>query len=125
MAAFAMFLRLEGGPKLVTVKAPDGSEEKVEAAKEYPDDEKRDVYAKEIADFAASVKADNVPFGLAPTTSPSITAFGIAETTPVTVIIYNRMRMAQRWELKLDELTDAKVAEILSATETMIAGPKK
>jgi hypothetical protein len=122
-----MFLKIEGGPKLVTVKAPDGSEEKVEAAKEYPDEDvdKREKAAKEVADFAALVKANNVPFGLAPNSSPSITAFGIAETTPVTVIIYKGMRMARRWELKTDELTDQKIAEILSATENMITGPKK
>ncbi len=125
LASFVMFLKLDGGPKLVTVKGPDGSEEKVEAAKEYPDDEKRDVYAKEIGDFATAVAADNVPFGLAPTTSPSITAFGIVETTPVTVIIYKGFRMARRWELKMDELTPEKISEILNATEAMITGVKK
>ena len=136
LAAFMMYLRLEGGPKLVTVKAPDGSDEKVEAAKEYPDDEKRDVYAKELSDFAKLVVADNVPFGLAPTSAPSLTAFGLdekkpkkddekaepVETKPITVIIYNRMRMVQRWELKPDELTNEKISEILAATEEMITG---
>ena len=125
MAAFASFLKLEGGPKLVTIKGADGSDEKVEAAKEYPDDEKRAVYVKEVSDFSAAVMADNVPFGLAPVTSPSIAAFGVAETTPVTVIIYNRLRMAQRWELKLEEITDEKISEILNATEDMIRGKKK
>ena len=126
LGAFAMFLKLEGGDKLVVVKAPDGSEEKVEAAKEYPDDEKRDVYAQEIKAFAAGVNADNVPFGLAPTSSPSIRAFGIGDATPVTVIIYNRLRMVQRWDLKLDDINDDKTAEILAATEQMIGvDPKK
>jgi hypothetical protein len=125
LSAFVMYLKLDGGPKLVTVKAPDGSDEKVEAAKEYPDDEKRDVYAKELSDFATALGADNVPFGLAPTTSPSVTAFSIGEGTPVTVVIYNRLRMARRWELKLDELTDEKIGEILAATEEMVAGKKK
>jgi hypothetical protein len=82
------------------------------------------VYAKELRDYAAAVGADNVPFGLAPTTSPSITAFGIGDT-PVTIIIYNRLRMVQRWELKLEDLTDEKINEILAATEAMIGGKKK
>ena len=69
--------------------------------------------------------AENVPLGLAPTTSPSIAAFGIGDTTPVTVIIYNRLRMVQRWELKTDELTDEKISEILNATEQMVSGVKK
>jgi hypothetical protein len=126
LAAFAMFLRLDGGQKLVTVKAPDGSEEKVEAPKEYPDDENRGEHRKAVCLFATALQADNVPFGLAPTSSPSITAFGIGENVPVTVIIYNRLRMAQRWELKLDEITDEKIAEILAGVEHMIGvQPKK
>jgi hypothetical protein len=125
LAAFLMYLRLDGGQKLVTVKGADGADEKVEAFKEYPDDEKRDVYANELKAFAAAANADNVPLGLAPTTSPSVAAFGIKDTTPVTVIIYNRLRIAQRWELKAEELTNEKVTEILNATEQMITGAKR
>jgi hypothetical protein len=123
LAAFTMYLKLEGGNKLV--KSPDGGEEKVNAPKEYPDDENRDVHAKHLRDFATAVAADNIPFGLAPTTSPSIVAFGIEETAPITVVIYNRLRMAQRWELKPEDLTDEKIGEILNATELMITGKKK
>ncbi len=125
LSSFAAYLKLEGGSKLVTVKGPDGGEEKVEAAKEYPDDEKRDVYAKDVRDFATALNADNVPLGLAPTTSPFIAAFGVDEGTQVTVLIYNRLRMVQRWELKMDDITDQKIAEILNATEEMITGKKK
>jgi hypothetical protein len=193
MAAFVIFLKLEGGTKEVRVKKPDGTEEPdpVKAPKEFPDTdlEKREKYVGEITDFAKACNTDNVPFGLAPTTSPSVSKFGIGETfeltdkssmalkdatvpdavvtklaplmnkrffreefarelgklltpeelkehqdtilertrqtLPITVIIYNRMRMAQRWELKTDELTDEKVAEILKAAEEMVANAKK
>ena len=126
MAAFVMFLKLEGGDKLVKVKTADGGEKEETAAKEYPDDEKRDVYAQEISAFAAALNADNVPFGLAPTASPSIKSFGIDDATPVTVIIFNRLRMVQRWDFKLDDITDEKIGEILNATEQMIGvAPKK
>ncbi len=126
LAGYAMFLKLEGGDKLVKVKGAGGSETEEKAPKEYPDDEKRDVYVQEIATFAGTVNADNVPFGLAPTSSPSIKEFGIGDAVPVTVIIYNRFRMAQRWEFKMDEITDAKITEILEATERMIGvAPKK
>ena len=124
MTAFAQFLKLDGGTKAVTIKGADGGDEKVEAAQEYPDDEKRADKLKEVLGFATAVMADNVPFGLAPVSSPSIAAFGIPETAPVTVIIYNRLRMVQRWELKLDEITDEKISEILAATETMIRGTR-
>jgi hypothetical protein len=127
LAAFAMFLKVDGGFKDVTVKKPDGSEDKVTAPKEYPDAEleKRETYVKEITDFSGALTADNVPMGLAPTSSPSVTAFGIGDMTPITVIVYNRMRMVQRWELKTDELTDAKIAEILDVAETAVTGIKK
>jgi hypothetical protein len=126
LGAFTMFLKLDAGPKLVKVKTADGGEKEEVADKEYPDDEKRDVYAQEVSGIAAALAADNVPFGLTPTTSASIKAFGIGEATPVTVIVYNRMRMVQRWEFKLDEITDEKIGEILSATEQMIGvQPKK
>jgi hypothetical protein len=42
----------------------------------------------------------------------------------VTVVIYNRLRVAQRWELKADELTDEKVSEVLNAIEAMVKGQK-
>ncbi len=127
LGAFVMFLKIEDGPKLVTVKTPDGTDAKIQAYKEYPDDEKREDYVKEIKTFAGAVKAENVPFGLAPTGLhpqgfPSVKAFGISATTPVTVIIYNRMRLVQRWELKLDEFTPDKIGEILKAAKVMATG---
>jgi hypothetical protein len=125
LSAFAMFLRLEGGDKSVKVKTPDGGERDETVDKEYPDDEKRDAHAAVVRAYAAAVNADNVPFGLSPTTSRPIAAFGIGDATPVTVIIYNRLRMAQRWELSVDELDDKKIAEIRAATEEMMGVRKR
>jgi len=125
LSAFAMFLKLEGGSKLVKVKTPDGGEKEEAVDKEYPDDEKRDAHAQEVSTLFAALNTDNVPFGLAPTESKSIKDFAISDATPVTVIIYNRLRMAQRWDLKPDEITDAKIGEILTATEEMIGVQKK
>lgn len=120
LSAFVSFLTLEGGPKLV--KQADGTE--TEAPKEYPDDENRDARAKDVKDFYTSAMTPNVPFSLGPTTSPVVTGFGIGDE-PVTVVVYNRLRIVNRWALKAEDLTDAKIAEILSATEAMITGPKK
>ncbi len=125
LAGFAMFLKLEGGKKAVPVKDPvPGGPENIEVDLEYPHDEMRDAKAAEVKNYAGVVGAENVPFGLHPDKSVSITAFGIGDATPVTVILYNRLRTVQRWELKLDELTDEKVAEVLAATEEMIRGKK-
>ena len=56
LCGFVMFLQLEGGTKLAKVTAADGTVTNVELDKEYPDDEKRDVYAKDIKDFSNAVK---------------------------------------------------------------------
>lgn len=117
LAAFATFLSLEGGRKLV--KLSDGTE--VETDKEYPDDEKRDAKAKDVKDYAAKTATPNVPFGLAATTSTALTEFAIGDEA-VTVVIYNRLRVVNRWALKADDLTDEKIDEILKATQTMITG---
>ena len=90
---------------------------------EYPHDEKRAEKVAEVLNYAGVVGAKNVPFGLAAEKSAALDAFGIGDA-PVTVIIYNRMRMVRRWELKPDELTDERVAEILAAAEEMIRGKK-
>lgn len=125
LAAFAMFLKLEGGKKLVPVRNPvPGGPENVEVDLEYPHDEKRAEKVADVEAYFGAVAADNVPFGLAADKSSSLSAFAIDDAVPITVIIYNRLRMVQRWELKPDELTDAKVAEILAATADMIRGKK-
>lgn len=122
LSAFAAFLKLDGGTKAVTVKGDDGGDTKVAVDLEYPHDEARDAKVAEVKAFAAIVNAENVPFGLAADKSTAATAFKVEETTPITVVIYNRLRIVKRWTLKSDELTDAKVAEILNATEEMVRG---
>lgn len=124
LAAFVMFLKLDSGTKAVTVKGPDGSDAKVAVDLEYPHDEARDAKAAEVRTYAGVVNADNIPFGLAADKSGGLGDFAIGNDTPVTVIIYNRLRTVHRWELKIDELTDEKVAEILGATEAMVRGKK-
>jgi hypothetical protein len=120
LGGFVQFLQLEGGTKLAKVTAPDGTVTAVELDKEYPDDEKRDVYAKDVKDFANAVKAPNLPFGLAPVTSRAVTAWNIKPEDEVTVVIYDRMRVAKRWVFKADAIGDAQVQEVLAATEAMI-----
>ena len=130
LGAFVAFLRLDfegkAGTKVVTVKTkrPDGTEaeNKVETDQEYPDDEKRDAYAKDIADFEAALAVPNVPFGLAPEKSKANAAWKIGDADEVTVIFYQRMRIVgQPWRFaKAADLTDAKVAEIVKGIETAL-----
>jgi hypothetical protein len=112
--------------KVVTVTDPQKQTTQTELGFEYPDDERRDALVAEVRDFAAEVKAPNVPFGLAPTNSKATQAWGIGEKDEVTVIIYNRLRVAKRWTFDAKGPTDEQVKEIVAATEEMITGePKK
>lgn len=130
LAGFLMFLRLQGGTKVVTVKTKqaDGTEveTKVEQDMEFPDDEKRDQYVATIKEFANALNTPNVPFGLAAEKSKALTAWGVTDTDEVTVVVYNRMRMVgQPWRFAKDsDLTDAKIDEILKSVESAISGKK-
>lgn len=130
LSGFVAFLNLESGPKVVTVKTKraDGTEaeEKVEQDMEYPDDEKRDEFTKDIRDVADGLNVPYVPFGLAPQKSKAITAWGVKDTDEVTVVVYYRMRRvgaAFTFE-KAADLTDEKVAEILKTAEKAILQQK-
>jgi hypothetical protein len=126
LAAFVMFLRLEGGTKDVTVKTmQDGAEveSKIKQDKEYPDDEKRDEYAAKIRDFSVALNAPYVPFGLAAEKSKALTEWGIKDDDKVTVVAYYRMRkLAEPWRFKeAADLKDDKVTEILKTIEKALA----
>ena len=122
-----MFLRLEGGDKTIKITAPVGKESSLTVDLEYPDDEKRDEYVQGIKDFSAAVKAPNVPLGLAPEKSKTVSAWGIGEKDEVTVVAYNRMRqIAPPWRFaRVADLTDAKIDEILGTVVEQVSGKKK
>lgn len=127
LAGFVMFLRLEGGDKTIKITAPDGKESSLTVDLEYPDDEKRDEYVQGIKDFSAAVKAPNVPLGLAPEKSKTVSAWGIGEKDEVTVVAYNRMRqIAPPWRFaRVADLTDDKINEILGTVAEKVSGKKK
>src|SRR5439155_4784979 len=96
LAAFAMFLRLDG---------------------EYPEDEERDVKAKDVRDLAAATKTSNVPFGLAPPKSATIDAWGIGEKDEYTIVFYRNMPQITRWPAGADGPTADQVKEIAQTVE--------
>jgi hypothetical protein len=125
-----MFLRLEGGTKVVTLKTMKDKmevETKVEQDLEYPDedDEKREKYSADIRDFAKALATPNVPFGLAAEKSKAVTEWDIKEGDEVTVVVYYRMRVVKRWAFKTaGDLKEGDVTEILEAAEKAIVGKK-
>ena len=125
LGGFIQFLKIEGMPKSVTLTAADGTQSVVELDAEYPDDENRDTYATEIRDLAKAANTPKIVYALAPVKSKSVDAWGIGENDQVTVIIYNRLRIANRWTFDASGPNDAQIAEIIAATEEMITGAKK
>jgi hypothetical protein len=121
LAGFVQFLRIEGMPKPVTLTNADGTTKALELDAEYPDDEKRDVYADEIAQLAKAAGTPNIPFGMAPVASKSVAAWGIRADDAVTVVIYSRLRVANRWTFPATGPTDEQIATIIKETEEMIA----
>jgi hypothetical protein len=122
LAGFVQFLRIEGMAKSITLTNPDGTTKVVELDAEFPDDEKRDVHADEIAQLAKAAAAPNVPFGLAPAMGKAAAAWGVKAEDEVTVVIYSRLRVAKRWTFPAAGPTDEQIAEIVKETEAMIAG---
>ncbi|MBX9580747.1 MAG: hypothetical protein K2X87_10605 [Gemmataceae bacterium] len=121
MAAWVHFLRLDGPPKAVPVPGADAP---VELDAEYPDDERRDEYAREVRDLAKAADAPNVPFGLAPAKGKMVDAWGIGPDDEVTVILFNRLKVANRWTFKADGPTPAQIDEIAAAVAAAVEGKK-
>ncbi len=110
--------------KSVTITDPKGNRVKEDLNFEYPDDEQRAAHADAIRTYASGVKAPNVPFGLAPVRSKATEAWGLAEGDEVTVVIYNRLRVAGRWTFKAEGPTDEQIQQIVAAVKEMITGEK-
>ena len=124
LAGFVIFLKTEGAAKPpVKVGGPEENGKTVELDAEYPDDENRDEYARDINDVATAANTPNIPFGLASVTSKSATLWEIKPEDEVTVIIYNRLRIVDRWVFKADGPNDEEVNKIITATKNMLPAP--
>ena len=122
MAGWVHFLRLDGPAKAVAVPGAAPGTAPVELDAEYPDDERRDEYARDIRDLVKAAEAPNVPFGLAPARGKMVDAWGIGPDDEVTVILYNRLKVAKRWTFKADGPTAAQIDEIAAAVAQLIGG---
>jgi len=110
-----LFLRTEAGEKAVKFMDDSGAEIAVTADKEYPDDENRDRYVQEIKDWIQAMKIANIPVGLAPFTSKSLTAWGVQDKDAATVVIYRRLKhLAPPWHFPtLGDLNEEQAKTIL------------
>ncbi|HYH65363.1 MAG TPA: hypothetical protein VD866_11765 [Urbifossiella sp.] len=125
LSGFVHFLWLDAPEKAVTLPGADGKTESVTLDGEFPDDEKRDDHADAVLKLANEAKAPNVPFGLVPGKGRMINAWGLKADDKVTVVIYNRMRVKDRWVYPAAGPTDEQVATIIKAAEDMIANVGK
>lgn len=125
LSGFVHFLWLDAPAKAVALANPDGTTTNVELDGEFPDDEKRDQHAEAVLKLANEAKAPNVPFGLAPNKGKSLDAWGLKADDKVTVVVYNRLRVKDRWTFPAAGPTDEQVATIIKAAEDMIANVGK
>jgi len=125
MTAFVIFLNVQGPPKSVTVVGADKSQSMVELDAEYPDDEARDQYATKIREKAAAIQAPNVVYGLGPVKSKAATAWGIGDDDKVTVVLYNHIRVVDRWKFGEAGPSDDEVKQIIAATKRSVLGEEK
>ena len=103
-------------------------------AKPYPADDRavddtavnglvRDVEAKKLRELGEKLAAPGVPFGLAERDGPQVDAWKLDPNADVTVVVYNRMRVAQTWKFDAaNPLTDEKIAEVVAAAEKQAKG---
>lgn len=109
-AAFVIFLTLE---------------------KPYPEDERGDAtkglvrqeQAQALKSAAEQLQAPGVPLGLAAAQSPSTQAWKLAPDTETAVVVYNRMKLVNRWNFgPTNPLTDEAITEIIQTADTAAGG---
>ncbi len=125
LSGFVHFLWLDAPEKAVALVEADGTTKNVALDGEFPDDEKRDDHADAVLKLANEAKAPNVPFGLVPGKGKMIDAWGLKAEDKVTVVVYNRMRVRDRWTFPAAGPTDEQVATIVKTAEDVIANVGK
>lgn len=118
-----VFLRTEAGEKAVKLTDSDGKETIVAADKDYPDDENRDRYVREIRDWIQTLKIMNIPVALAPVTNKNIRAWNVQDNDAAVVVVYRRLKpLAMPWHFAaLNALTEEQSKAIL---DTVVASAK-
>jgi hypothetical protein len=112
-----VFLRTEAGEKAVKLVDSDGQERVVAADKDYPDDDNRDRYVREIRDWIQALKLMNIPVALAPLTNKNIRAWGVKDDEAAMVVVYRRLKplLPPVHFANLNALTDEQAKTIIDA----------
>jgi hypothetical protein len=92
--------------------------------KEYPEDEARDAKAGQVRELAAALKTPRVVYGLAAGKSAQAEAWRLADDAETVVVVYDRMQVLKRWDLKPGDLTD-EVVKAVAAEADRAAGVMK
>ncbi|MCS7022179.1 MAG: hypothetical protein NZ703_10425 [Gemmataceae bacterium] len=115
LSGLIVFLRTEAGEKAVKLTDATGQETTIAADKEYPDDENRDRYVREIRDWIQALKLTNVPVALAPLTSKTIKAWNVQDQDAAALVVYRRLKLvAPMWHWPtLNDLNAEQIKTIL------------
>lgn len=125
LSGFVHFLWIDAPEKAVGLAKGDGTTENVPLDGEFPDDEKRDEHADAVLKLANEAKAPNVPFGLGPVKGKAVDSWGLKAEDKVTVVVYNRLRVKDRWTFPAGGPTDEQIATVIKTAEDMIANVGK
>ncbi len=87
------------------------------------EDDKRDEAATKLEDQAKEAGLKNVVFTL--DSKDALKNYGLEDQAAVTVVLYRKYRIEQTFSLTKDQLTEAKVKEILAAVATKLGAKKK
>jgi len=77
----------------------------------------REEKAKQVKDLATQLKTPRVVFGLAAKASPKLAEWGVADADETVVVLYNRLRVVQRWNFAAGGPTDDEVKAIAAAVK--------
>jgi hypothetical protein len=86
-------------------------------------DDKREELAGKVDDLAKATDLKQVVLGLA--SKADVDKYGLEEPNTYAVILANKARILASYLLKKDDLTDAKVQEILKQVETRLGAVRK
>lgn len=84
----------------------------------------REDFAMQLRALADQLAAPKLPLGLAARKSEQTDAWGIADETDLTVVLYNRMKVVKRWDFAQGTPpTDEQLQQIIAETTKVAAGP--
>jgi hypothetical protein len=92
---------------------------------DYLKDESRSAQIKQIEAFSKALSLKHVPLALDLVDSERTRAYSVSPETTVTVIIYNNLRVVNRWDFTADKPLDEAAIQAINAEIAKLVATKK